>query len=240
MSVNQKKQQNPYIIPGSIVLAGLFIGAALMFSSGGASLDAANAGSASGGGFGNNNSSTAENLRPVDDSDHIFGNVNASVTIVEYSDLECPFCRRLHPTLSRIVEESDGEVRWVYRHFPLTSIHSRALIASIASECVAELGGNDAFWKFIGKLFESQSSLGESLYVETASSLGIEKVAFTECLNSGRHNERVQVDGQNAIASGGRGTPFNIVVAENGQVFPFSGALPYEQINQIIIQALNN
>ena len=240
MSVNQKKQQNPYIIPGSIVLAGLFIGAALMFSSGGASLDAYNAGGASSGGFGNNNSPTAENMRPVDENDHIFGNVNASVTIVEYSDLECPFCQRLHPTLSRIVEESDGEVRWVYRHFPLTSIHSRALVASIASECAAELGGNDSFWEFIGTLFENQSSLGEKLYVEIASSLGIEKVAFAECLDSDRHNERVQADGQNAISSGGRGTPFNIVIAASGQVFPFSGALPFEQINQIINQALNN
>ena len=240
MSVNQKKQQNPYIIPSSIVIAGLFIGAALMFSSGGTSSDAANAGSASSGGFGNNNSSTAENMRPVDENDHIFGNVNASVTIVEYSDLECPFCQRLHPTLSRIVEESDGEVRWVYRHFPLTSIHSRALVASIASECAAELGGNDSFWEFIGTLFENQSSLGEKLYVEIASSLGIEKVAFAECLDSDRHNERVQADGQNAISSGGRGTPFNIVIAASGQVFPFSGALPFEQINQIINQALNN
>ncbi len=240
MAENQTKQQNPYIIPGSIVLAGLFIGAALIFSSGGASSNIASVGSSSDGGFGNNNSPTAENMRPVRGSDHIFGNVDAPVTIVEYSDFECPFCLRLHPTLSRIVEESNGQVRWVYRHFPLTSIHSRALSAGVASECAAELGGNDAFWEFANKLFLNQSSLGENLYVETAKELGIEEAAFSECLDSDRHNERVQTDAQNAIASGGRGTPFAIVISEKGKLLPFSGALPFEQINQIVNQALNN
>jgi len=231
------KRLNKYIIPGSIVLAGLLIGGSLLFS-GGAS-NQTSIGSGEGSGFGNSNSSTAINVRAVDSSDHIFGDLGAEVTIVEYSDLECPFCARLHPTLTQIVGESEGNVRWVYRHFPL-SIHSNAFDAAVASECIAELGGNDAFWTFNGRLFENQRSLGESFYTEIAVELGISENAFNECINSNRYNKHVQDDLDNAVSSGGRGTPFNIVISGEGEVFPFSGALPYEQIKGIISQALNS
>ncbi len=80
------------------------------------------------------------------DRDHIRGNPDAPVTLVEYSDFECPFCKRFHPTVKRIVDEYGGRVRWVYRHFPLDEIHPvKARREAAAAECAAELGGNDAF-----------------------------------------------------------------------------------------------
>jgi len=93
-------------------------------------------------------------VTPVEEGEHILGNpANAQVTIIEYSDFECPFCARFHPTLKRIVSESNGNVAWVYRQFPLTQIHQNALERAIASECVAKIKGNDAFWKYADLLF---------------------------------------------------------------------------------------
>lgn len=90
------------------------------------------------------------NLLPVEASDHIFGNPDAPVTIIEYSDYECPFCKQYDPTLKKIVQESNGSVRWIYRHYPL---HQHSFEKLVAAECVAKIKGNDAFWKYSDLLF---------------------------------------------------------------------------------------
>ena len=90
------------------------------------------------------------NLPPITAEDHIYGNPDAEVKIVEYSDFECPYCKAFNPTLKRIVTESNGHVAWVYRHWPL---HQHSLEKLIAAECVAKLAGNDAFWKYGELLF---------------------------------------------------------------------------------------
>ena len=89
----------------------------------------------------------------VSDQDHILGNLNAPVKLIEYSDLQCPFCGRFHPTMQRVVKEYGDQVAWVYRHFPLESIHPNARPLANASECAANLGGNDSFWKFVDAVF---------------------------------------------------------------------------------------
>lgn len=233
------ENKNQLLIPGAIVVAGLFIALAIFFSGGGANLPTG--GTQDGGSdFGNNNSGSASSIRAVDENDHIFGNPDAPVTIVEFSDYECPFCSRLHPTLERIVAESDGEVRWVYRHFPLNSIHPQATPAAIAAECVARLGGNDAFWDFSQTLFDNQRALGSSLYVREAIALGIDEATFNSCLNDASVVQRVQQDFDEAVAAGGRGTPFSVIVSASGEFFPFSGALPYEQLAPIVEEAKAN
>ncbi|MBI2622240.1 thioredoxin domain-containing protein, partial [Candidatus Microgenomates bacterium] len=93
-------------------------------------------------------------IRPVDDRDHIRGSKDAKIKLVEFSDLECPFCKSFHPTMQKVLKEFDGQIAWVYRHFPLDSIHPRARPAALAAECVASLGGNDKFWNYVDKLFE--------------------------------------------------------------------------------------
>ncbi|MCH7529614.1 thioredoxin domain-containing protein [Patescibacteria group bacterium] len=233
--MEEKDNKYSIPIPIAIVIAGVVVAGAVIYSgwsAGGAVPRSENSS------FGNNLSPTAENIRPVDENDHIFGNKNALVSIVEYSDFECAFCKRFHPTLTRIIEEYPNEIKWVYRHFPLTSIHSHAFLAGMASECAAQLGGNDIFWQFTEELFDNQSRLGTDLYKELASTLGLPQVAFSECLESERHRDKVQADLRNAIDSGGRGTPFTIVINKDGEVFPFSGALPYEQVKTIIEKAL--
>ena len=86
--------------------------------------------------------------------DYIRGNPNAPITIVEYSDLECPFCARHHPVMKQLANAySPDDFAWIYRHFPLSSIHPNAQSLSEASECAFEIGENNGFWAFIDKVF---------------------------------------------------------------------------------------
>ena len=94
------------------------------------------------------------NTRAVDPNEHIIGNKNAALTIIEYSDFQCPYCAQFHPTLQNIVS-TDPAIAWVYRHFPLPN-HPEALPAAIASECAAKLGGNEVFWEYATALFANQ------------------------------------------------------------------------------------
>lgn len=88
-----------------------------------------------------------EEFVAISEEDHVRGNSEASVIIVEYSDYECSFCTRFHTSMKQILEEYGDQVAWVYRHYPLTQLHPNAVLASQAGECAAELGGNDAFWQ---------------------------------------------------------------------------------------------
>jgi protein-disulfide isomerase len=90
------------------------------------------------------------NLPPVDANDHLYGNPNAQVTIVEYSDFECPYCKAFQSTLKQTVDGSNGNVNWVYRNWPL---HQNSLQKLVAAECVAKLKGNDAYWQYADLLF---------------------------------------------------------------------------------------
>lgn len=232
-------QQSKLLIPGAIVLAGVLIAGAVYFGQ---------AGAAPGGVAQNGAAAPAapqptgdvDAVRPIDESDHYFGNPDAELVLIEYSDLECPFCARFHPTAEQLVEEYDGRVAWVYRHFPLNSIHANAAPAAVASECVAELGGNDAFWSFIDSIFKGSRRLGSDLYEELAGELGVDSGALNKCIESGRHEQKVEDDTQNAIEVGGRGTPFTVLLNEDGDATSFSGALPIERIRPLIDEALGD
>ena len=185
----------------------------------------------------------AKALRPVSETrDHVRGNPAAPVTVVEYADFECPFCKRFHPTLKRIVDESGGQVSWVYRHFPIDLIHSKARKEAAASECAAELGGNDAFWKFADRFFDLTPSNNrtdlDTVLPKIAPEIGLDGAKFASCLSSGRHDARVQEDEQNAVDTGGNGTPWSIVVTRSGKTYPLSGAQPYSSVKRLVDLAL--
>ena len=167
----------------------------------------------------------------VTDSDHIRGPKDAKVTLVEWSDFQCPFCSRFHPSVARAVQENNGNVRWIYRHFPLDSIHPQARPAAEASECAAEQG---KFWEFADKLFERQPQLGPDLYKQVAKELKLNESKFNDCVSSGKYRQKVSDDEQAGLAVGVRGTPGSFV---NGIEVP--GAVPYEQLKSQIDQALN-
>lgn len=174
----------------------------------------------------------------VSGDDHILGNRNAKVTMVEFSDYQCPFCQRVHSTLERVVNESGGKVRWIYRHFPLSSIHPMAQKAAEASECVASLRGNDAYWKYSTELFAKQAQLSESLFADAAAGVGVNKSAFESCLKSGKFATKVAAMQRDGEQSGVEGTPATFVLAPDGSFEVVPGAQPFENIKQIVDRAL--
>lgn len=189
------------------------------------------------------NTASLDAVAAVSPSDHVRGDANASVKIIEYSDTECPFCKRFHDTMKQVMDEygKDGRVAWVYRHFPLDSIHPKADKEAEALECANELGGNDKFWAYTDRLFEitpSNNNLDSSELPKIAGYVGLNVSQFNACISSGKYAAHVEQDYQNALATGGGGTPWSIVVAKNGKKYPLSGAQPYESVKQLIEIAL--
>ncbi len=180
-------------------------------------------------------------IAPITDQDWIRGNQNAAVTIVEYSDLECPFCQRFHPTMQRVIEEYGDSVRWVYRHFPLVSLHSKAPKEAEAAECAGELAGNEGFWKFIDRVFEvspTNNGLDLNTLPDIAAYVGIDREQFSTCLASGKYADKVQSQYTDAVSAGGQGTPYNVIITPDGEKIPVSGAVPFEQIQAFLTSVL--
>lgn len=180
-----------------------------------------------------------QNIPQITAEDHVRGAENPQVYLIEYSDYECPFCSRFHPTAQQVVDEYGDRVAWVYRHFPLDQLHPQARPAAEASECVAELGGEEAFWAFTDALFEDQSQL--SNLEEVAVGVGVNSAAFVECVESDRHAENIEEEYQAGVGAGVRGTPGNFVVTadwEQGWFMP--GAFPFSQFQTAIDEALQS
>lgn len=231
---------NPLTIPISIVLAGVIIGGALIVGLRLPSSSTARALQPQGA---EQFAGDLEAMSPITGDDHIRGNPDAPVKIVEYSDTECPFCKAFHSTLQKAVQEYGNDVAWVYRHFPLDQLHSKARKEAEAMECANELGGNEAFWKYADRIFEvtpSNDGLNPADLPKIASFVGLDVQKFNTCLSSGKYAQHVEVDTQNAQATGGSGTPWSIVVAPNGKKYPLSGAQPYEAVKQLIDLAMKD
>ncbi len=179
-----------------------------------------------------------ENINPITEDDHIRGNPNAQIILVEYSDYDCPFCKNFHETMNQIMADygTDGRVAWVYRHFPLEQLHPNAPAIAAAAECVAELGGNDAFWTFSDLVFEERETNAQTnpaSLPEFAEFAGVDRAEFETCLQSGRTIPAVEEDFNNAIAIGGRGTPHTIVLVGDQQGV-INGAQPYQNVKGIV------
>jgi protein-disulfide isomerase len=178
---------------------------------------------------------TAEiTISPVSESDHMVGSPDAPIMLVEYSDFQCPFCARIHPDLKKVVEESEGQVAWVYRHYPLDSIHPEATPAALASECIAKQLGNEGFWKFADAMFADQSKMGAAHYVALAGQLGANVQQFSACVQNKEFGELVSNQAGEAQSSGASGTPFTVVLADGKALGVIPGALPYDQIKAVI------
>lgn len=182
-------------------------------------------------------SEEAGDLPPIDlTRDHIFGEKDALISVVEYSDFECPFCKRHHPTLQALIDEYDGKVNWVYRHYPL-SFHPNAEPAALASECVTEQGGNSAFWKFTDKLFENH---GEWAYEKYVADLGLNTATFNSCFESKKYSDLIAEQMAGGAAAGVQGTPGNIVVNnKTGQTRLVSGAQPLTAFKAAVEDLMN-
>lgn len=231
---------NTYLTPIAVVIGALFIAGAIYWGegsprpAGGPSAEAPDQAALE---------KALDNVSPVTAQDHIRGNPNAEVIIIEYSDTECPFCKRFQETMRQVMNEygDSGKVAWVYRHFPLDQLHQKARSEAVAFECANELGGNEVFWKYADRLFEitpSNDGLDAAELPKIATYVGLDASAFSACLSSGRYDAHIEAEVQNAVATGGQGTPWSIVVTRSGKKYPLSGALPYEEVKQLIEMAL--
>jgi len=180
----------------------------------------------------NNNGNTGGTPSQVSadaDDDAVLGDADAPVTIIEFSDYQCPFCGRFYAQTLPLLKSQyvdTGKVKMVFRDFPLTQIHPMAMPAAQATECVREEGGDDAFWEMHDVLFENQESLSNANLIMWAKEIGYD---IEDCLNSGKYASEVQNDIKDAVAAGGQGTPYFVI---NGK--PLSGAQPFEAFQQII------
>ena len=168
----------------------------------------------------------------ITENDHVRGNKDAKVLVVIFSDLECPYCKYMHTVMQQAVLEYGDQIRWVHKHFPLDSRHPKARKEAEATECAAELGGNEKFWEYLDTVFErtpSNNGLDLSLLPTIAEDIGLDKAAFQECLNSGRQAEKVQADYTEGMRIGVQGTPAVFV----GDEF-INGAIPIEELKKII------
>ncbi len=190
---NKEKEQSKkrdFLLPGSILIAALLVSISLVYNAGKKNNDNLTANIA---GDANQNKPKSANIiiKPVGDTDHVYGNPSAPVKIVEFSDLECPWCKNFHSVLKQTVAAYGGKVAWVYRHFPIDQLHPKARKEAEASECANELGGNDKFWSYIDRLFEitpSNNGLDANLLPQIAADIGLNKNEFETEYH--RHQDR--------------------------------------------------
>lgn len=186
----------------------------------------------------------AGEVDPISKEDWVRGDRNAKIALIEYSDLECPFCKTFHPTAQQAVEKYSGQLMWAYRHFPLDQIHPKADKEAEASECAGKLGGEDMFWAMTDKIFEvtpSNNGLDLETLPDLAEEIGLNRNAFQTCLSSGEMASAVEEDYQSGIKAGVSGTPGNILLdIETGRTQIIPGAVPFAQLSQAIDQMLAN
>jgi len=166
-----------------------------------------------------------------EDGNPSLGPDNAPITIIEFSDYECPYCQKWHAQAwPQLQAEYGDQIRLVYRDFPLTSIHANASPAAVAANCAGE---QDMYFPYNEKLFTGGRSLGRTTYESYAEEIGLDLDAFKECMESGRHVEEVEADYQFAANLGIRSTPTFFV---NG--IPVVGAQPFEVFKNLIDKEL--
>ncbi len=239
-----------WLLPASILIAAILISGSLVYNAGKSS-PKTEVGNRPSDNPANQQGGAITNMQPISSDDYVRGNRKAAIKIVEYSDLECPFCKTFHNTLKQVVNAYGGDVAWVYRNAPLDQLHPKARKEAEALECAGDLGGNDVYWKYIDRLMEltpSNNGLDPAQLPKIAEYVGLDKSKFDSCLSSGKFAEKVQSQLDNAVKSGFQGTPFSVLVVNDTPTAPVSGALPFTEtlpggqknLKQILDEALKN
>ena len=184
----------------------------------------------------NNGGVTEEVGVNIEDNDPVLGNADAEISIVEFSDFQCPFCERAFSGAIAEFKNSNyfknGQVNLIFKHFPLNSIHPQAQKAAEAAECARKQG---KFWEMHDKLFQNQGSLDISSLKTYAQQIGLNTANFNSCLDNNEAKNEVSKETQQAVNSGGLGTPYFILVNRNtGKTTAVSGALPWSNFEAAI------
>jgi len=219
--------KSQYVLPVTIVVAGILIAGAV-FLVGKSGTTAPNPDGTQ--------KVAAREYQPA--KDHILGNPNAAVKVIEYADLECPYCKTFHATMHQVMDfyGQSGNVAWVYRPFPLGQLHSKAPKEAEAAECAADQGGDTAFFKFVDQVYAvtpSSNGLDLAELPKIALQIGLNVDTFNQCLNSGKFSSRVQESYTEAISTGAKGTPYIIIMVGKDAVV-LDGAQPYDSMRAAI------
>lgn len=174
--------------------------------------------------------------------DHARGAENPSVVWIEYGDFECPFCKAYHPELRKLLAAYPDQVQVVFRHFPLAA-HTNAFEKAVATECAAELGGEEAFWAYHDMLYDRANANGLGVNLEDlpdfAVELGLNRASFESCLASGRHDGRINSDLTTAQAAGVSGTPTTVIIGPDGTGSFVPGVIDFAQMQEVMDLLLN-
>jgi len=220
-----------FAVPGAIVVAGIIIAGAILYTGG---FGFAARGPAAPPAAGNQaNAAAVINAAALPDDDPSLGDPNAPVTIVEFSDFQCPYCARFFANTLGLLKDKyvkTGKVRLVYRDFPLSSIHAEATGAAEAAACANEQG---KFWEYHDKIFQNQQALGAANYKQWAKAIGLDAVVFNQCVDVRKYADEVQKDFDDGRTAGVSGTPTFFI---NGKMVV--GALPIEEFESAIEEAL--
>lgn len=234
-------KNNNLVIPLSIIIAGFLIAGAIVFSNKSQKTNDTNPTTQV--------SPTKTEIKKVSSDDFLLGNPGAKIVVVEYSDLQCPYCQQFHTTMEKIMDEygKDGKVAWVYRHYWAVRKTSDGQIfhplggkSAEAAECVAELGGKEKFWSFAQNIFADINTQQDKLtkLPDIAKSVGVDVDAFNKCLGSGKYTNKIQTSFDEGNKAGVSGTPSSFLVTKDG-TYPVEGAVPYEEFKKIIESILN-
>ena len=176
-------------------------------------------------------------LAPIDSEKHIYGDPNARFTMIEYSDLECPYCKEFHNTPKDIVDRNQGSINWEFKHKPLAMHGSVALNEAMASECVYDQVGNRGFWVFIDDVFKATRTNGGGVpdLEMIVKGVGADVGVFRSCMKSSKFSLKVQVDIKTAESYGVSGTPATVIVDnKTGKKILVRGAVPLNNMMSAI------
>ncbi len=227
-----KQNNNQKQIAGAIIIAGLLISGAILLK-----------GSTAVAPVGNGNKAEVKDIKIKDISknDHLLGNPDAKVVVVEYSDTECPFCKIFHNTMHQIVTKYDGKVAWIYRHYPIAQLHPKAFHESVAMECAFSQGDNETFWKYTDELYArttSNNRLDVTELPKIAESIGLNLDSFNDCLTNEKTKGNVEEDMDSGNKAGVNGTPKSFILKNGKVVDTIDGAEPIENVIQKIDKVL--
>ncbi|KND47516.1 MAG: Na+/H+ antiporter NhaA [Parcubacteria bacterium C7867-004] len=223
------KLKHDYFLPGAIVLAGLILSIAIFV-------------------FRTDSSPALGHGDPalvaaIGIQDHIIGNPEAKVLLIEYADIDSEYSKQFQATLQQLMSEyaAGGEVAWVYRHFPLLDQHVDAGSHAEAAECAALLGDSDAFWRFIDAIQSAapgENQFPRTGYASIVAKLGLPAPEFQTCLTNSRFTKKVYEDSKNAIAAGADGTPYTVLMVAGQNPVGISGALDYTDLKRVVDEAI--
>jgi protein-disulfide isomerase len=166
---------------------------------------------------------------PVSERDHVLGPADARVTLVEFGDYECPHCGALHPVIEAARKAFGGNLRFVFRHFPLRSSHPHALAAAKAAEAAGEQG---RFWEMHQRLYQRQTELEDADLLRHARKIGLDEARFERELAARNHEVRIREDLASASQSGASGTPSLFI---NGELY--QGSLDRDDVFAALARA---